>query len=96
MAKKVLNFSVDSDIADVIRPLAKTYGVNLSEAVNNALFLVLQKLRDVDKLASSHPDGVPLDVVRAYLNQQVAQTSGDTQALVDELYPAPKKVKAKA
>jgi hypothetical protein len=95
MSKKTTCFSVDSDIVEVIKPLAKTYGVNLSQTVNDFLFMVLQQLRSVDKMASANPDGVPMDVVRAHLKQQISQGYGDTQALVDELYPAPSKKKTK-
>jgi hypothetical protein len=96
MAKKPLTFSIDADIVDAIRPLSKTYGVNISQNVNDFLFMMLQQLRAVDKLASENPEGVPMDVVRAYLKQQIAQNSGDTQSLVDELYPSKKKTKVKA
>lgn len=98
MSKIKKSFSVDSDIVEAIRPLATTYGVNLSEIVNDALFLVLQQLRVVDKLVSENPEGVPPDVARAYLKQLVSRTAGDTQSVLDEHFPelTKKKTKVKA
>jgi hypothetical protein len=96
MAKQKKTFSVDSDIVAAIQPLAKTYDVNLSEVVNNALFQVLQSLREIDKISSENPEGVPTDVARAFLSHKVTQLTGDTQSLVDELYPSKKKTKVKA
>jgi hypothetical protein len=87
MTKIKKSFSVDSDIVEAIRPLATTYGVNLSQIVNDSLFLVLQQLRAVDKLVSENPEGVPFDVARASLKQLISQTSGDTQSLLDEHFP---------
>jgi hypothetical protein len=88
MTKKVLNFSVDSDVADVIRPLAKKYGINLSGFVNNSLLMLLQQFEQIENLSSANPGGVSIDVARTYLNQQIAQNSGDTQSLVDEQFPS--------
>lgn len=96
MSKIKKSFSVDSDIVEAIRPLATTYGVNLSEVVNNALFQVLQSLREIDKISSDNPEGVPTDVARAFLSHKVTQLTGDTQSLFDELYPSKKKTKLKA
>lgn len=95
MSKILRSYNIDSDIAEAIKPLAKTYGVNLSEVVNNTLFQVLQQLRAIDKLASENPDGVPLDVVRAHVNSLVSQLTGDTQSLADEYFPVPSKKRSK-
>lgn len=91
----VKTFSVDSDVIGAVRPLAKKYGVNLSEAVNNTLLMLLHELRSIEKLVESNPEGVPLDVARSYLNQKVVQASGDSSSLIEDLLPASKKVKVK-
>jgi hypothetical protein len=96
MAKMTKTFAVDSDIIEAIKPLAKKYGVNLSEIVNTALFEVLQSLREVETLVSSNSDGLPPDVARTYLKQKIANIASDQSSVVEEFYPTPKKVKAKA
>jgi hypothetical protein len=98
MSKKLLNFSIDADIAESVRPLAKKYGINLSGFVNNSLLMLLQQFEQIEKLASVNPGGVSADVARAYLDQQIAQNFGDTQSLIDEQFPSlpDKKTKLKA
>jgi hypothetical protein len=98
MAKKQLTFTIDADVVDAIKPLAKAYGVNLSSNVNDLLFMILQQLRAVDKLSSDNPEGVPTDVARAYLKELISSAGSDSQALLDEHYPelANKKTKVKA
>jgi hypothetical protein len=96
MKKKVLNFSIDPDIADVVRPLAKKYGINLSGFVNNSLLMLLHQLQQVENLSSANPGGVSIDVARVYLNQQIVQASGDNQSLLDEQFPLSPNQKVKA
>jgi hypothetical protein len=96
MARKAVSFTVDSDAYSAIRPLATKYGVNLSEVVNMALFEILQALREVDSLSQVNSDGLSPDVARTYLKQKIANIASDQSSVVEEFYPTPKKVKAKA
>lgn len=96
MSRKRIAFSVDADVYSATRSLANEYDINLSEIVNNALLSLLLPLREVDKVIKQNPERLSPELARAYVNQKLVQVNGVTQALLDELVPAPQKTKVKA
>lgn len=90
MPKKLRRtFTLDADVFESVRLLADKYDVNISDYFNDALFELLQQLRGVEALSQQHPDGVPLDAARHYVNRLVKGAVGDMNALAQEMFPEP-------
>ena len=47
-------------------------------------------------MIKQNPERLSPELARAYVNQKLVQVNGVTQALLDELVPAPQKPKVKA